>query len=437
MTRLRPLLILSAFAFACGEEDTGEACAEWFEDADGDGFGSTSLGESCEQPAAAVDNGDDCDDADETVNPGAAELCDGIDTDCDGEDDVGGVTVADDLQAAFDGATDSICLAPGEYTGTFEFTGKVDVVGRDGATLNADGAGTTLRLVGYEGTVSNITVRGGQAIDGEPGGLEVAGGAPHLESLTLRDNHCDADACAGTAAAFSATGATFTDLVVEDNTATSTTSDDGLMLLESWTGSGDGLLIVDNTMTGPSQSGLFHVRESDPGGLTNVVVNGNSLETEGGIGGGLTFADSTITVDNVGISGNTVNGVAGGFLSIIDSSVVTVSHITFINNGASVGAIKFEDADFDGTELFAMPGLSTVNCNGSTGTLAWSMYDIGKFGSCVTNEGGNITEFEAGSYLDSNSPYGLTPLEGAVTLGAGQGGSDIGFEPARFPLIGE
>jgi hypothetical protein len=161
------------------------------------------------------------------------------------------------------------------------------------------------------------------------------------------------------------------------------------------------------------------------------------VETEGGIGGGLTFADSTATVDNVGVSGNTANGVAGGFLSIVDSSSVTVSHISFINNGASVGAIKFEDADFDGTELFALPGLSTVNCSGSTGTLAFSMYDIGKFGSCVTDDGFNITTFDAESYLDSSSPYGLTPLSDSVLIGAGQGGSDIGFEPVRFALITE
>ncbi len=72
----------------------------WYLDLDGDGFGDPGWSrDSCERPSAvAVEDGSDCDDNDAGVFPGAAELCDRVDQDCDGdvdEDDVGGGWYAD------------------------------------------------------------------------------------------------------------------------------------------------------------------------------------------------------------------------------------------------------------------------------------------------------------------------------------------------------
>ncbi len=56
----------------------------YYSDADGDGYGDpevTVLG--CYVPEGAAEEGSDCDDADATRHPGAEELCDGIDQDCD------------------------------------------------------------------------------------------------------------------------------------------------------------------------------------------------------------------------------------------------------------------------------------------------------------------------------------------------------------------
>jgi len=56
----------------------------FYADADGDGYASTeATGTTCAADPPA--QGSDCDDADPAVNPGAAEACDGIDNNCDGE----------------------------------------------------------------------------------------------------------------------------------------------------------------------------------------------------------------------------------------------------------------------------------------------------------------------------------------------------------------
>ena len=60
----------------------------WYPDGDNDGYGSAA-GEvwSCEAPAGYNANATDCNDADATVSPVAAESCNSVDDDCDGNID--------------------------------------------------------------------------------------------------------------------------------------------------------------------------------------------------------------------------------------------------------------------------------------------------------------------------------------------------------------
>ncbi len=72
-------------------DEEAEDASRWCLDADGDGYGGGVMDTdacedewACEQPDGYVANATDCDDADDTVNPGAAEQCNDIDDDCDG-----------------------------------------------------------------------------------------------------------------------------------------------------------------------------------------------------------------------------------------------------------------------------------------------------------------------------------------------------------------
>jgi hypothetical protein len=72
----------------------GDALAfEVFSDADGDGFGTGAGTAACSIPPGFADNANDCNDGDASINPGAVEVCDGADNNCDGNADEGGVCV--------------------------------------------------------------------------------------------------------------------------------------------------------------------------------------------------------------------------------------------------------------------------------------------------------------------------------------------------------
>jgi len=69
--------------------DEGLPVFRWYTDEDGDGYAGTPAGEACGPPVAGAEAAStDCDDGDAGVNPSAAEVCNGVDDDCDGQTDV-------------------------------------------------------------------------------------------------------------------------------------------------------------------------------------------------------------------------------------------------------------------------------------------------------------------------------------------------------------
>ena len=70
------------------DESTAVDAQTWYLDADRDSYGNGSISSvSCSQPGGYVSDNTDCNDGSNVAYPGATEVCDGLDNDCDGSAD--------------------------------------------------------------------------------------------------------------------------------------------------------------------------------------------------------------------------------------------------------------------------------------------------------------------------------------------------------------
>ncbi|TNE91656.1 MAG: hypothetical protein EP330_04795 [Deltaproteobacteria bacterium] len=101
---------------------------DWYPDADADGYGDSQASpvQGCIQPVNHVANNLDCNDSAASVSPAAAELCDGIDNDCDSLTDDADTFVVGGQLWYVDADQDGV----GSGTATFACAQPVDTQGR-------------------------------------------------------------------------------------------------------------------------------------------------------------------------------------------------------------------------------------------------------------------------------------------------------------------
>ena len=159
-----------------GGPDDGLTFADWYFDADMDGFGTGLPSSTCDGApfGSWTNDGGDCNDGNASVNPGATEVCDGVDNNC-----VSGV------DEGFDGDNDGVTSCAGDCDdGDPNISPNAPEIPYD--TIDNDCVGGDLTDVDGDG-FDGIPAGGDDCDDNEPGtnpgvAVDVFDGA---------DNDCD------------------------------------------------------------------------------------------------------------------------------------------------------------------------------------------------------------------------------------------------------
>lgn len=328
-----------------GETDTPDAldAQSWYLDADLDGFGDpASLVIACYQPDGLMDIADDCDDTDPMTYPGAIELCDGKDTDCDPATlEQGRVLWTDGLEAediteSFTTGTSSspivyvaekageIQLCEGHYFALVEV--RTDLVLRGSGAPEAnvlDGglSGTILRVIGPESEVhiEGLTLQSGAATD-EAENRDPYGGAISCEgAIDLTILNCVIhDSIATSGGGLGNQGCT---IKVENTTfrENSASHKGGAVYQESGTMYFESVQVTANTAA--LDGGGLHLEQGEA-----TVLDSDFLLNESKRGGAISVRTGSIHLEQSLIRQNDATVAGGllleGFLAPADATLV-------------------------------------------------------------------------------------------------------------------
>jgi predicted outer membrane repeat protein len=318
----------------------------------------------------------DCDDADPAIHPGATEgLCDGVDSDCDGQgegvaavvDDVELATIAAAVAAVLDGGTVLVC--PGVHGEQVRIDPERELTltswsGDAGDTVLDGGNGQTVVYLDSDSVVSlsHLTIRNGEGEDfsGTPSAGGVRCLAKHLEMFdcVLHDNNAGLESY-GYGGALEVYGP---DAVVGPRSIRieSCTFENNSALYQGGAISAHGskdisLEIIDSVFTGNTSGytgGAIYL-QGWFGAALELTVEGTHFEANDADygGGAISLYGSLHQVETASVSNSEFNsnhaGVDGGALTIDEVEEVIVSSSAFHGNRAedSGGAIAHDGSD--------------------------------------------------------------------------------------------
>ena len=387
-------------------------------DADGDGFTED----------------DDCDDTDINVFPGATEHCNGIDDDCDGAIEEGGLVTVDGMdtfgtiQAALDAAQDgsTVIVCPATWNERLWIDDAITLRSRDGSlttTVDAQGNGIVIDATGAG--AETVAIDGFTIRNGGDGGIVMARGSNLELSASVVTNN---DSAMG--GGLKVADAVLTDVFINGNESIGDGGGGGMWLL-------GGTVICTNALIEYNVAwyggGIAVDGDST---LTGCEVRNNVGEEGGGAGvsPGVTL-DATDSVFE-GNQGNDGGGIHMDGAELIGGEI--------IGNDASEGAgIYLDRADAILTDVAIRENVSTVHGAGvylpfggeldgcdvrdnTTGTEEGGGLFVGTMGVAVVTDTvieDNHGAHGGGAYLEDGAHMtlvlGAVRTNTSVTLGGG------------------
>ena len=349
----------------------------WYADLDEDGFGDENDAgfASCDAPALSANENSDCDDGDDAINPGELERHDGLDKNCDSFDFVCGESmvrvyptgVADadytSIQAAVDDFDqillcdgDIIEVTPGTY---FENLSVVDVdpvirgvVGPGVTIIDGGGAGRTVNLERFSGTLEGFAIIGGNAsveVQKQGGGVRLYyGDGAVLNDLVVDGNSADDG---GGVEVRHPTDVTLSNLTVMNNSATGITGNGGGIRVSTTGGQSSGYLLM---------SGL-QVETND----ANNKGGGVYVAFEVGSPVAVSLEDSTFTTNDANLAGG---------LYVTDTATFDLFRTDFIGN---VGTNNFGGVQIERSGAWLEDVLLSGNEGSTSAAMQISEYTYG------------------------------------------------------------
>ena len=369
---IKPGAVIGAAQVNNGVDDNCTSGDECYADSDLDTFGTTTKMESADLDCA--DSGEsalstDCRDTGTGAAytyPGATEVCDNVDNDCDGvtTDEAGivsfqttGGSTYSNVSGAFSGTTRVAVSATTDGTynfceGTFSIgmtlssNANVNLRGIGTVTLNGRGAGSIVRVdtLGASVDIRDMTLTNGAGT--------VASGSSY-----------------GGAIFANATGASPTTVTLANVVLNANDADRGgaIALLNASTLSGTNVTLSNNTA---NRGGALYATATASGTISGLVANGNTAG-----------------------SGSTAG--SGGAIYLTGTAPGTASSLTLTNpriyDNDAVGG--------DGGGVYL--GGGTLNCTGTVGSA--TLYGI--FRNVADGDGGGVF-LSSGSLVNTTCDYG-------------------------------